>query len=96
MIVLNVIYHCKKGKRDEFLKALLEEGLDKKCRSDVGNIKYSYYLPAVEDNTVLLVEQWEDADALKTHSLASHMERIAELKSLYVESTEIQKSESEV
>lgn len=95
MIVINVIYHCKEGKRDEFLKALLAEGLDKKCQTDAGNIKYDYYLPAAEDGTLLLVERWKDEESLKAHIAAPHMARIGELKNLYVDHTELQKMESE-
>lgn len=95
MIVINVIYHCKEGKRDEFLKALLAEGLDKKCQADAGNIKYDYYLPAAEDGTLLLVERWKDEESLKAHIAAPHMAIIGELKDLYVDHTELQKMESE-
>lgn len=91
MVVVNVTYACKDAKkRNDFLKALMEEGLNKKCQADPGNIKYDYYLPAVEDNTLLLVEKWETKELMMQHIKAPHMARIGELKALYVEDTDIQ------
>ena len=90
MVVLNVTYFCKEGKRDDFLKALLEEGLDKKCQADPGNITYDYYLPAVEDNTLLLVEKWENKELMMQHGKTPHMARIGELKAEYVERTQLE------
>ena len=44
MEILNVTYKCKEGMREEFLEAILAEGLDEASRAEAGNIKYDFYL----------------------------------------------------
>ena len=42
MIVLNVTYKCKPDMREEFLEAIISEGLDEASRAEEGNFKYDY------------------------------------------------------
>ena len=42
MIVLNVTYQCKPELREEFLEAIMTEGIDAASRAEAGNIKYDY------------------------------------------------------
>ena len=80
MIVLNVTYNCSPEQRDAFLKKLNEEGLAAACRAEAGNIKYDYYLPADGSGELLLVEKWQDKEALKAHTKLPHFARIGEVK----------------
>ena len=93
MIVLNVTYKCKPGKREEFLKAIMAEGIDAACRAEAGNIKYDYYRPVDGSDDLLLVEKWRDADVLAVHGKQPHFARIGELKPAFVEDTVIEKFE---
>lgn len=80
MIVLNVIYKCAPGQREEFLEAIYSEGLDAASRSEEGNIKYDYYFPADESDELLLVEKWRDEEALALHMEEPHFKRLGEIK----------------
>ncbi len=91
MIVLNVTYKCKPDKRDEFLEMIMTEGIDAASRAEAGNFKYDYYIPADGSNELLLVEKWQDADALSVHSRQPHFLRLGELKKEYVDDTVIEK-----
>ena len=93
MIVLNVTYKCKKGMRDEFLEAIMTEGIDVACRAEDGNFKYDYYMSTQDDNEMLLVEHWRDADALAVHQSQAHFKRLGEIKNEYVDETIIEKYE---
>lgn len=93
MIVLNVTYRCRPGKRDAFLENIKAEGIDTACRAEKGNIKYDYYLPDGESSDLLLIEKWEDADALAAHGRQAHYARLGELKADYVTETVIEKFE---
>ena len=77
MIVLNVTYRCKPGRRDDFLEAIKKEGIGAACRAEAGNIKYDYYVPALENDELLLLEKWQDSDALQKHGKQAHMEKLA-------------------
>ena len=81
MIVLNVIYKCKPGMRDKFLKTIVAEGIDVACRAESGNIKYDYYFSAADHDELLLVEKWNDSEALAVHGGQPHFARLGELKS---------------
>ena len=91
MIVLNVTYHCKEGLREAFLSEIKAEGIDAACRGENGNIMYDYFYAADDRNVLLLVEKWQDADALSAHSAQPHFVKLGELKSKYVVNTDIDK-----
>ena len=56
MIVLNVTYKCKPEMREDFMEAIITEGIDVACRAESGNMKYEYYYPAEEGDELLLIE----------------------------------------
>lgn len=91
MIILNVIYTCKPGKREDFLNAIKAEGLDEKCRAEEGNIRYSYFFAAENPDELFLLENWKDAEALALHGDMAHFKRIGELKNEFVDNTKIDK-----
>ena len=93
MIVLNVTYRCKAGKRDAFLEAVRTEGIDAATRAETGCLKYDYYLPACESDELFLLEKWTGPDAVKAHGGQAHMEKLGALKKEYVEETVIEKFE---
>ena len=78
MIVLNVTYKCKPDMRDEFLEAIMAEGIDIACRAEEGNLKYDYYYPADGSDDLLLVEKWRDAEAFAKHGQQPHYKRLGE------------------
>ena len=61
MIVLNVTYKCKPEMREDFMEAIITEGIDVACRAESGNMKYEYYYPAEEGDELLLIEKWTGA-----------------------------------
>ena len=88
MVVFNVIYKCKPGKRDAFLKRIVEEGIDVACRADKGNIRYDYFIPADGSDELLLLEKWEDSETLAEHVGQPHIARLRAFKPEYVIDTE--------
>ncbi len=91
MIVLNVTYKTKPGMREAFLEAIRAEGIDEASRAEAGNLKYDYYLPFGGGDELLLVEKWQDADALAAHGRQPHFLRLGALKAEYVNETVIEK-----
>ena len=91
MIVLNVTYRCKPGKREEFLGTIMAEGIDAASRAEEGNVKYDYYLSLDNDDEILLLEKWRDADAVSVHQGQAHFKRHGELKAEFVEETILEK-----
>ena len=91
MIVLNVTYKCRPGMREALLEAIRAEGIDEASRAEAGNLKYDYYLPFGGGDELLLVEKWQDADALAAHGRQPHFLRLGALKAEYVNETVIEK-----
>ena len=56
---LLVTYHLKKESAEEFLRKLGEIGIPGLVRGERGCIRYDYYVPAEENGTLLLLEEWE-------------------------------------
>jgi len=93
MIYLNVIYKCKPDQREEFLEAIMAEGIDIASRAEKGNLKYDYYIPTDGSDDLLLIEKWQDAEALAEHGTQLHYKRLKEIKEQYVVETIIEKYE---
>lgn len=94
MIVLNVTYKCKPDMREEFLEAILREGIDEASRAEAGNLKYDYYLPFDDNGDLLLVEKWRDDAVLEAHGKTPHLLRLCDLKAEYVTETVIERFET--
>ena len=93
MIVLNVTYKCKAGKRNDFLETIKREGIDASSRAEVGNIKYDYYLSDAYVDELFLLEKWQDAEAVAEHGKQAHFKKLGELKADFVEDTVIERYE---
>ena len=93
MEILNVTYKCKPEMREEFLEMIIAEGIDVASRAEAGNIKYDYYRPVDDSDDLLLVEKWQDADALAVHGRQPHYARLGEFKADYVTDTIVERYE---
>ena len=87
MLVINAIFRCREGKREEFLSRIREEGIDTASRNEEGNFRYDFYVSAENDTDILLLEFWKDRDAHQLHRTFPHYIRLGELKPVYVEET---------
>ena len=86
---LLVTYHLKKESTEEFLRKLGEIGVPGLVRSEHGCIRYEYYVPAEENGTLILLEEWESAELQALHLEQPHMKRLAQIKPGYVADTEV-------
>lgn len=93
MIILHVTFRTKQGKAEEFAQKVLSEGIAKSSEAEDGNYYYDFYYSAEKEDEVMLLEKWENQDALDLHCTQSHYQRIGELKEQYVVDTVIEKYE---
>ena len=89
MIILNVYYNAKPGKRDEFYSAVKALGVPEESRAEEGNIKYDYYFSDADENQILLVEHWKDEAAFKFHGEQDYFRKLQEIKAEYIEEAHI-------
>lgn len=93
MVKVEVKYILKKGQRNVFYNAIVEQVIDVAAKNEAGNIKYDFDIPADEPDILYLHEIWADAEALAMHGQMAHYAELAVLKEEYVLETIIDKQE---
>ena len=88
-ITINIIYRGINVK--EFAKEMLDSKIVDEIRNEEGNLKYEYYLPFNDDNTVLLIDSWVNQEALDMHHKSEMMEKIIKLREKYNLTMEVKK-----
>lgn len=82
-ITINIYYSGKNGNAVKFAKEMVSSGLVQAIRSEKGNLRYDYFLPMNETETVLLTDCWRDQAALDVHHGSPLMGQIAALREKY-------------
>ena len=76
------IYYQGKGAR-AFADEMISGGTVDKIRAEEGNLRYEYFIPLNDPNTVLLIDSWRDQAAIDAHHASPMMGRIMELRNKY-------------
>lgn len=82
-ITVNIYYTGKNSNALKFAEEMISSGLVDEIRAEEGNIKYEYFLPVKDNNTVLLIDSWENQEALDKHHSLPLMQKIIELREKY-------------
>jgi len=93
MIIINVLYTVKPGKREDYYCLLNTMGIPQSSRAEAGNLRYDYFYAAADPDQLFLWEQWQDGEALARHFAAPHFAKLQELKADWLDKTEIHKLE---
>ena len=83
MLVIDIYYKGKNGSAGKFAEEMTESGIVEQVRNEKGNLGYSYFFPKDDNETVLLIDKWEDQNALDRHHKTEMMKKIAELREKY-------------
>lgn len=82
-IVVNLYYTGENGSARKFAEEMENSKTADMIRNAEGNLRYEYFMPLNDPETVLLIDEWKDQDSLDIHHKSSAMERIAELREKY-------------
>lgn len=82
-ITINIYYTGKNGNAKKFAQEMLSRGIVEKIRAEEGNIKYEYFLPMNDEETVLLIDCWKDQMSLDKHHNSPMMQEIIALREKY-------------
>lgn len=82
-IIMNIYYTGTDGSARKFAEEMENSGTAAAIRKEEGNLRYDYFLPMADAETVLLIDCWKDQQALDIHHASPMMERIAELRAKY-------------
>ena len=82
-ITVNLRYTGKNGSARKFAEEMEKSGTVDAIRAEEGNIRYEYYVPLNDPETVLLIDAWESQEALDVHHASPMMAAIAALREKY-------------
>ena len=82
-IVVNIYYKGTNGNARKFAEEMESSGIAAEIRREKGNLRYDYFFPMADAETVLLIDCWEDQHALDVHHASPMMEKITELRLKY-------------
>ena len=83
MITVNLYYTGTNGAARQFAEEMESSGTADKIRAEDGNIRYQYFQPLDDLETVLLIDSWEDQAAIDAHHASPMMKTIAALREKY-------------
>ncbi len=83
MITINLYYKGTNGSALAFAREMEASGIADKIRGEEGNIRYGYFQPLDDPETVLLIDSWQDQAALDRHHESPMMAAIAALREKY-------------
>ena len=83
MITVNLYYTGANGKARLFAQEMESSGTAAAIRAEKGNIRYEYFFPMNDPETVLLIDAWESQEAIDVHHASPMMATIKELREKY-------------
>ena len=82
-ITINIYYTGKNNNARKFAEEMEQSGTVAAIRKEAGNRRYEYFYPKNDEQTVLLIDTWENQEALNKHHNSPMMNKIAELRNKY-------------
>lgn len=82
-ITINLRYKGQNGSALRFAEEMLKSGTVDQIRAEKGNLRYEYYHSFDDPETILLIDSWEDQQALDIHHASPMMATIAALREKY-------------
>ena len=83
MITVNIYYRGINGKARAFAEEMESSGIADAVRAEEGNLRYEYFQPIDDPETVLLIDSWSDQAAIDAHHASPMMKQLAELRDKY-------------
>ncbi|MCR4831143.1 MAG: antibiotic biosynthesis monooxygenase [Pseudobutyrivibrio sp.] len=83
MITVNLYYTGKDGSARKFAEEMESSGTADKIRAEKGNVRYDYFLSMKDPETVLLIDAWENQEAIDAHHASPMMQTIMDLRDKY-------------
>lgn len=82
-ITVNIYYSGMNGNAVKFAEEMVSGGIVDAIRAEEGNIRYEYFFPMDDKETVLLIDSWKDQHSLDVHHASPMMTQIMELREKY-------------
>ena len=83
MITVNLYYKGINGNARAFADEMESSGIADAIRAEEGNLRYEYFFPMDDPETVLLIDSWKDQESLDIHHASPMMGDIMALREKY-------------
>ena len=83
MITLHLFYTGTGGAAEAFAREMTSSDVADEIRREPGNLRYEYFFPMDDRETVLLIDSWESQAAIDAHHASPMMAKIAALREKY-------------
>ncbi len=80
---INIYYTGSNGSARNFAEEMLSSGIVQEIRNKKGNLRYEYFEPINDKETILLIDSWENQEALDEHHKSETMNKIMKLRNKY-------------
>ncbi len=82
-ITINIYYTGENCNARSFAEEMISSGVVSDIRAESGNIRYEYFFPMDDNNTVLLIDSWENQQSIDIHHASPMMNEIMRLREKY-------------
>lgn len=83
MITVTLYYKGTDGRARSFAEEMEASGIAERIRKEPGNLRYQYFQPLDDPETVLLIDSWTDQAAIDAHHASPMMAQLAALREKY-------------
>ncbi len=83
MITVNLYYKGTNGDALAFAREMEASGIADAIRAEEGNLRYEYFQPLGDPETILLIDSWKDQAAIDAHHASPMMKQLAKLRDKY-------------
>lgn len=82
-ITINIYYTGENGNARKFAEEMEQSGTVAAIRNEEGNLRYEYFYPKDDAETILLIDSWINQAAIDKHHATPMMAKISELRNKY-------------
>lgn len=82
-VTLNLYYSGENGAARKFAEEMVSSGVVNDIRAEEGNLRYEYFFPMEDPETVLLIDSWRDQHSIDVHHASPMMSKITALREKY-------------
>lgn len=82
-VTVNIYYTGQNGNAKKFAEEMISSGVVEAIRAEAGNLRYEYFLPLDDNETVLLIDSWKDQRSIDVHHASPMMAQIIRLREKY-------------
>ena len=82
-ITINIYYQGINQNARKIAEEMISSGVVEEIRKEEGNLRYEYFFPMEDKETVLLIDSWKNQHSIDIHHASPMMAKITELREKY-------------